>query len=579
MVCSKRGDVSSSPHRRNGIQFFSFLVLVSCTKVVRCFAVGAGNSPRRTRTASASSGFEIGGIQSSLKRQQQQKELSVLRRKSSPVSQLSAAVPAAIGISDEEDEEGEIEIRGGASVNDISTRIWPCFDALDMRMIRIALPVIANFAINPLIGAVDLFWVNRMGNPLAVAGQAAANQVFSSAFWLTSFLPSVTATLIARENADGNKEGVQDAVCQALFVGMFISVFSTLILFVNPDRVLSAILKEGAPALQYARPYLLIRAFAFLPSLISLVGFSAFRGILETSTPVKISLFANVFNAILDPILIFTLSMGVPGAAVATLVAEIISAITYLYLLRKRDLIRFAKLIRIPSWKKLEPLLRGGAALQLRNVALNITFLAVARVTQSIDDSGVAAAAHAMAIQVFQVGGIVLLALSTVSQTVVPNEMVERYDRILKRRVGGRESAKATVNRLMSWGFILGIALGAMQIALLPVIQRSTPIQEVRDAARIPSILASVFQIMNGLVFIGEGVMVGCGSYLQLSLSTVVATTGCLWALRTFPPIYGLTGVWMAFGVFNSLRLAGVYLHQFVNGPLAPRALAKSAKE
>lgn len=35
---------------------------------------------------------------------------------------------------------------------------------------------------------------------------------------------------------------------------------------------------EGAPALQYARPYLFIRAFAFLPSLISLIGFSAFRG-------------------------------------------------------------------------------------------------------------------------------------------------------------------------------------------------------------------------------------------------------------------------------------------------------------
>jgi MATE family multidrug resistance protein len=582
MACSKRGDVSSSPHRRNGIQFFSFLVLISCTKVVRCFAVGAGGAPRRTGISTASSGFERPGRQSL--KQQQQQEGSVLRRKSSPVSQLSAAVPASTGISDEEgedpsEEEGEIEIRGGASINDIPTRMWPCFDALDKRMIKIALPVIANFAINPLIGAVDLFWVNRMGNPLAVAGQAAANQVFSSAFWLTSFLPSVTATLIARENANGDKDAVQDAVCQALFVGMFISVISTAILLINPDRVLSAILKEGAPALEYARPYLLIRAFAFLPSLISLVGFSAFRGILETSTPVKISLFANVFNAILDPILIFTLSMGVPGAAVATLVAEIISAVAYLYLLRKRDLIRFAKLIRLPTWKKLEPLLRGGAALQLRNVALNITFLAVARVTQSIDDSGVAAAAHAMAIQVFQVGGIVLLALSTVSQTVVPNEMVERYDRVLKRRVGGRETAKATVNRLMSWGFILGIALGGMQIALLPVIQRSTPLQEVRDAAKIPAIMASVFQIMNGLVFIGEGVMVGCGSYLQLSLSTVVATAGCLWALRTFPPLYGLSGVWMAFGVFNSLRLGGVYLHQFVNGPLAPKAMAKSAKE
>ena len=68
--------------------------------------------------------------------------------------------------------------------------IWPCFDELDSKLIKIAVPVIANFAISPLIGAVDLFWINRMGNALAVAGQAAANQVFNSAFWLASFLPS-----------------------------------------------------------------------------------------------------------------------------------------------------------------------------------------------------------------------------------------------------------------------------------------------------------------------------------------------------------------------------------------------------
>ena len=67
---------------------------------------------------------------------------------------------------------------------------WPCGDELDRKLIKIALPCIANFAINPLVGAVDLFWINRMGNTLAVAGQAAANQIFSSAFWLTSFLPA-----------------------------------------------------------------------------------------------------------------------------------------------------------------------------------------------------------------------------------------------------------------------------------------------------------------------------------------------------------------------------------------------------
>lgn len=167
------------------------------------------------------------------------------------------------------------------------------------------------------------------------------------------------------------------------------------------------------------------------------------------------------------------------------------------------------------------------------------------------------------------------MALSTVSQTVVPNDMVDRFDTTLKRRIGGKRYAKWTVDRLMTWGLLLGILLGSLQLILLPLIQQSTPIQSVRDAARTPSILASVYQIINGMVFIGEGVMVGSGSFLQLSLSTVIATAGCLWALRTFPPIYGLTGVWMGFGVFNILRLIGVFLHQRVNGPLAPRHINK----
>ena len=115
---------------------------------------------------------------------------------------------------------------------------------------------------------------------------------------------------------------------------------------------------------------------------------------MDTKTPLKISAASNVFNAILDPILMFTFAMGVPGAALATLSAEIISAVAFLTLMLRRKMIRWSKLFSLPSWAKLKPLLEGGAALQLRNVALNLTFLMVARVTQSLDDTGVAASAH-----------------------------------------------------------------------------------------------------------------------------------------------------------------------------------------
>jgi putative MATE family efflux protein len=460
-----------------------------------------------------------------------------------------------------------------------SIRKLPCGDELDKKLVKIAIPTIANFAINPLVGAVDLFWINRTGNPLAVAGQAAANQIFTSSFWLTSFLPAVTATLVAKEAAKGDEEGVQDSVCQAFIVGTMIAIVGTIIVLSMPDQLLTGVLSAAAPAREFARPYLLVRGFGFLPSMYSLIGFSSFRGVMDTLTPLKISIFANLMNAVLDPILIFWAGMGVTGAALATLAAELTSAILFVCFLSKRNMIKASKIFRMPDVERLKPLLKGGAALQLRNFALNLTFLAVTRVTQSIDQTGVSAAAHAMAIQTFQIGGIVLLALSTVAQFLVPGEMVEKVDKETGEVSGGSLAARGVVNRLMSWGLILGTILGALQVAILPNLLNSTPIQEVREAARLPAIIGSFYQCFNGLVFIGEGVMVGTGSFLQLSISTLIATIATLGALNTLPQRFGLTGVWMSFGVFNSLRLTGVAIHQLYNGPLSRRVIARKAAE
>ncbi|CAB9504441.1 Protein DETOXIFICATION [Seminavis robusta] len=449
--------------------------------------------------------------------------------------------------------------------------LWPCFDELDKRLIMISIPMIINFSITPLVGANDLFWTNRMGNVLAVAGQAAATQVFNSGFWLASFLPSVTSTLVSKENAKGNQEGVQDSVCQALFVAVLIAAVGTPLFYNYPDSTLGTVLETGAPAMEFAKIYLNVRAFSFLPALIALVGFSAFRGILDVKTPFMISVITSMINCVLDPILIFGFDMGLKGNALSTLLSEVVSAITFLYLLAKRDLIKMSKLFRFPSWSKLLPLIKGGFAMQLRLIAFNITFIAVARVTQGIDKTGVAAAAHEMALQTFQLGGVALMALSVVAQIVIPNE--------LHSDKGGARVAKATSNRMMSWGLILGTLLGGLQILVLPWIQKATPMEEVRAAARAPAILASILQPLNGLVFIGEGVMSGCGDFMFLAVSTIVATVGCVAALQVFPQEHGVSGVWMGFAVFNVLRMIGVLMHQFYVSPIAPRNINKELQK
>ncbi|GMH66696.1 hypothetical protein TrRE_jg8714, partial [Triparma retinervis] len=108
------------------------------------------------------------------------------------------------------------------------------------------------------------------------------------------------------------------------------------------------------------------------------------------------------------------------------------------------------------------------------------------------------------------------------------------------------------------------------QLLLLPFISVFTPLKEVQKAARIPSIIASVLQVINGLVFIGEGVMQGCGDFLTLALSNVAACGGMMCALPTFVNRWGLKGVWASFGIFNGIRLMGVAYHQAIGAVAIP---------
>lgn len=116
---------------------------------------------------------------------------------------------------------------------------WPCGDELDKRIMSLALPAVLNFAIFPLVGAADTFWVGRMSNALALAGQGAANQVFNSAFWFMSFLPSVITPLVAKAHGAGNEEAVRERVGEAFFIGAIMGIIGTVLLTLFPGQALT----------------------------------------------------------------------------------------------------------------------------------------------------------------------------------------------------------------------------------------------------------------------------------------------------------------------------------------------------
>jgi len=123
---------------------------------------------------------------------------------------------------------------------------------------------------------------------------------------------------------------------------------------------------------------------------------------------------------------------------------------------------------------------------------LNIAFLAVTRTTQALDSSGTAAAAHAITIQLWQLGGIFLLALSTVAAIIVPSEAAKA---LKENRSDGLSSAKFAADRLLTWGAVLGVALAGVQLLCLPLLGVFSPLPEVQQAARLPSVIGAALQV------------------------------------------------------------------------------------
>ncbi len=107
-------------------------------------------------------------------------------------------------------------------------------------------------------------------------------------------------------------------------------------------------------------------------------------------------------------------------------------------------------------------------------------------------------------------------------------------------------------------------------LALLKIF---SPLPDVQTAARLPSIVGACLQVINGAVFIGEGIQQGNQYFIILAAVTALAAGSMLTFLKYFGT--SLTGVWASFAIFNVVRLLGVMYHHFWDGPFAPRNIAK----
>jgi len=199
-------------------------------------------------------------------------------------------------------------------------------------MFRLSWPVMVSSLLNMVYNMTDTFWVGHMPkaeNAAAVAGLQVAGPVvwFLIAFAFgfgSSGLALVSQFMGAHNEADAEKAAGQTMSLAILlgFAVAFIGVVLSPVLLpvLTPDRAISAM------AISYTRIIFVGMPAIFVSALYAQI-MNAYG---DTVTPMVINAVTVGLNVILDPFMIFGWGpfarMGVAGAALATILCQILSA-------------------------------------------------------------------------------------------------------------------------------------------------------------------------------------------------------------------------------------------------------------
>ena len=206
-------------------------------------------------------------------------------------------------------------------------------NAVDRRIISLALPALGSLAVEPIYVLVDTAIVGQLGTE-QLAGLAVAATVLSFVFIGSNFITYGTTERVARNLGAGDQVAAANAGVQAMWAAALVGVPAAVLLFVVA-RPLSAVLGASDEVLDHATTFLTISAVGVPFVLVTLASQGVLRGKSDYMTPLWILLVANVANVLIELVLVFGLDLGVAGSAWSTVIAQVGAAVAFAWRVRR----------------------------------------------------------------------------------------------------------------------------------------------------------------------------------------------------------------------------------------------------
>lgn len=261
----------------------------------------------------------------------------------------------------------------------------PIFKSLSL----LAIPIMATYFIQMAYNLVDMLWIGYLG-----AGAVASIGVSGNFMYLANGLVNMpkigSQALVGQSIGANNKEETHTYIQTAFQIALIFGIIYGILIVLFQKNFIQFFNLSNPRIIQDAQNYLWITCGFIVFSFVNQV----FTGILTAAGHSKSTFIATttglVLNLILDPLLIFGLHLKVIGAALATIIAQMIVTLVFLYDAKKLDLFSNIHIVSIPEKKHIFKILKIGFPASIQSMLFTCISMYIARLIASFGAISVA---------------------------------------------------------------------------------------------------------------------------------------------------------------------------------------------
>lgn len=373
-----------------------------------------------------------------------------------------------------------------------------------MRLLLLfAIPVLAGNVFQQFYNMVDSIIVGKF---VGVDALAAVGSTGSLMFLIIGFSMGLTvgySMIISQRFGAGDEEGVRKAVALSIVLSLVIGIFIT-ILGVLVDRPLLVLMQSPPETLEDATTYLTMMFVGVLAGVYYNLFSSVLRALGDARTPLYFLILSSLLNVVLDLVFVICFHWDVFGVALATVLAQLFSAIVSgIYMFTRLPILRLSR--EDFRWDPfmVRELVRMGLPAAFQNSVISLGVLVLQVVVNTMGAQSMAA--YTSATKIHQVASQTMMSVGVAIGTFVgQNKGAERYERI---RIGVR------------CGLVLTTVIGIIGCIVMHLFSKplvslfvSAGETEVLNISSLHLHTISYFYILLGALFVYRYALQGMGN-------------------------------------------------------------------